>query len=629
VAVLCVIAYHLNVPWAKGGMLGVGVFFTLSGYLITDLLLGHWHRHGDLGLGIFWLRRARRLLPALFLMLAAVSVWVAFFDAAQLAAVRRQVFAAALYFGNWSTIAQHGSYFARFAAPLPLDHLWSLAIEEQFYIVWPWLLLLGIWTVRSRKGLALLTLIGAAASALAMGHLYHPGYDPTRVYEGTDTRAFGLLIGAALAMVWPSRSPRPGASPGARNLLDALGVAGFFGILVLVWRTDSFSHFLYPDGFVLLSVATAAMVAAVVNPTSRLGPILGWRPLRWVGVRSYGIYLWQWPIIVLAAPAQSGVDWPRAPLEVAATLLIASLSWRYVEEPIRHGALARLWSQVRSSGHRLTARRRALALSGTTLAAFSLAVFGLTGLLPAASAGLGSAGGTVGPPARLPTPPAGSYLASAHRTGPAAAIPTRTSCRSVVYIGDSTSEGEISTDYIPNPKQRLEAQLARVGVRATVPEISGARSIVETFEGQPNAATVAQQQITEGFRGCWILALGTNDVDNVHTGSTVGLATRIAHMMSIIGRQPVLWVDAITLLGSGPYSEDAMQQWNAALLAACRHHPTMRVFDWAAHAKRAWFIPDGIHYYSPGYVARTHLIAQGLAMAFPANQPPSTSCIVR
>jgi hypothetical protein len=169
-----------------------------------------------------------------------------------------------------------------------------------------------------------------------------------------------------------------------------------------------------------------------------------------------------------------------------------------------------------------------------------------------------------------------------------------------VYIGDSTSEGEISTDYIPNPRQRLPEQLADVGVKVTLPEISGARSIVETFEGQPNAATVAQRHISQGFRGCWILALGTNDVDNVHTGSTVTLAARIARMMSIIGHQPVLWVDAVTLLGSGPYSEDNMQQWNSALLAACGRYPTMRVYDWAAHAKRAWFIPDGIHYFSPG-----------------------------
>src|SRR5436305_10916259 len=180
VAVMMVIAYHLNVPGASGGNLGVGVFFTLSGYLITDLLLAHRREHGSFGLARFWLRRARRLLPALFLMLAVVSVWVAVFDAGQLASVRRQVVAAALYVGNWSTIAQHGSYFARFATPLPLDHIWSLAIEEQFYLVWPWLLWLAVRAVRSAKRLALLTLIAAIASALGMGALYHRGYDPTR-----------------------------------------------------------------------------------------------------------------------------------------------------------------------------------------------------------------------------------------------------------------------------------------------------------------------------------------------------------------------------------------------------------------------------------------------------------------
>jgi peptidoglycan/LPS O-acetylase OafA/YrhL len=634
VAVLSVIAYHLNVHWAQGGLLGVGVFFTLSGYLITDLLLGHWHRHGDLGLALFWLRRARRLLPALFLMLAAVSVWAAVLDASQLAQLRRQVLAAALYFGNWSTIAQHGSYFARFAAPLPLDHLWSLAIEEQFYLVWPWLLWLGIWTVRSRKGLALLTLVGAAASALAMGHLYHPGYDPTRVYEGTDTRAFGLLIGAALAMVWPTRSARPPVGPVARNLLDGLGVLGLVLILVLVWRTSSTSAFLYPSGFVALSLATAAIVAAAVNPTSRLGPVLGWRPLRWVGVRSYGIYLWQWPIIVLAGTAQSSVHWGSAGLEVAGTLLVASLSWRYVEEPIRHGALGRLGRQVRSGTRRVSGRRRTLALSAATVAVLSLAALSLTGLLPSASPGLGSAVGavgsvgSVGPPPKLSAAPAAARSTARARRHRPVAISTRTSCRSVVYIGDSTSEGEISTDYIPNPKQRLPKQLADVGVRTTLPEISGARSIVETFEGEPNAATVAQDHISQGFRGCWILALGTNDVDNVHDGSTVSLSARIARMMSIIGHQPALWVDAVTLLRSGPYSEQAMQRWNAALVAACRTYPSIRVYDWAVHAKRAWFIPDGIHYFSPGYVARSHFISRGLAAAFPTNGPPSAGCVV-
>jgi hypothetical protein len=258
-------------------------------------------------------------------------------------------------------------------------------------------------------------------------------------------------------------------------------------------------------------------------------------------------------------------------------------------------------------------------------------VVSLTGFLPVASAGLdltSSASGTT--TKRLPAPLAtASHTTAQHRPKRALPPPTRTSCRSVVYIGDSTSEGETSTDYIPNPSLRLPAQLADVGVRTTYPEISGARSIVETFEGQPNAASVAQNHVSAGFRGCWILALGTNDVDNVHDGSPISLSDRIAHMMSIIGHHPVMWVDVVTLLRSGPYSEDAMQRWNSALLAACKRNPTMRVFDWAAHARRRWFIPDGIHYYSPGYVARTHAIAHGLVDAFPQGRPASAGCVVR
>jgi hypothetical protein len=198
-----------------------------------------------------------------------------------------------------------------------------------------------------------------------------------------------------------------------------------------------------------------------------------------------------------------------------------------------------------------------------------------------------------------------------------------------VYIGDSTSEGETSTDYIPDSKLRLPAQLADVGVQTTIPEISGARAIIETFEGEPNGAAVAQSHIQQGFNGCWILALGTNEVDNVHDGGP-SFQIRIDKMMSIIGKQPVMWIDSITLLPPGdPYAEDAMQKWNKTLLANCSRYPNMRVFDWAAYAKPKWFIPDGIHYYSPGYVARSHYIALGLAHSFPSAGPPNPNCLVR
>ena len=637
-AVVCVILFHLSFPGAGGGMLGVGVFFTLSGYLITDLLLDRWRRRGDFGLRNFWLRRARRLLPALFVMLAVVSVCVAVFDASQLGGTRRQVIAAIGYFNNWSTIAQNGSYFARFATPLPLDHLWSLAIEEQFYLVWPWLLLLGIRFVRGRGRLALPVLAGAAASAIAMGLLYHPGYDPTRVYEGTDTRAFALLIGAALAFVLPlngrfGEGARRPAPADVRNILDTLGIVGFVCVIALVFGTDSFTSFLYPWGFLLLSLATVAMIVAALEPTSRVGAALSWEPLRWVGVRSYGIYLWQWPIIALASRNQTGFSFIRALLEVAATVVVAMLSWRYIEEPVRQGALGRLWKQARAGAANFDARPRAVELSTAAAVASLLVIVGLTGGLPVASSTIGSAKGRL--LRKVPKASVQADGARARTRRVASVLPAlttqtsgRSSCQSVVYIGDSTSEGSVSSDYLPNPAQRLGPQLADVGATTTYPEISGARSIVELFEGQPNAQMVAQQHIQDGFRGCWIIAMGTNDVDNINTGSNVGPAERIGRMMQTLHGQQVMWIDAVTLVKSGPYAEDGMLRWNRALGAACQKYSNMRVFDWASWAKPSFFIPDGIHYYTPGYIARTHLIAKALAAAFPYRSAPSPSCMV-
>jgi len=195
--------------------------------------------------------------------------------------------------------------------------------------------------------------------------------------------------------------------------------------------------------------------------------------------------------------------------------------------------------------------------------------------------------------------------------------PGRTSCRAVVHIGDSTSEGLISPDYLPNPQQRISAQYAQVGVTTFIPEISGARSIVETYDGQPNAYTVAQQLVQQGYRGCWVLALGTNDTADVYVGSTFSMATRIKRMMSLIGNQPVMWVNVKSLLATGPYSESNMLLWNRALIRACASYPNMRVYNWAAVAKDSWFITDGIHYTAAGYAARAHLIARALAAAFP------------
>ncbi len=648
-AVGAVVAFHLDLGWAQGGLLGVGVFFTLSGYLITDLLLGQYERTGRLQLADFWLRRARRLLPALFVMLAVVVAWVTLLDRSLLPAVRGAVGASMLYVTNWWLIAQHSSYFAQFGPPSPLGHLWSLAVEEQFYLIWPWLLLIGLRWKRKGSGpyagLAAASLLLAAASAVAMALLYRPGYDPTRVYDGTDTRAFALLIGAALAFVWPSRHLHAEITKRARWVLEGAGTAGLVVFAALVWRTSEYSPFLYRGGMVLLSVATALMVAAAASPASRFGRILGWEPLRWVGVRSYGIYLWHFPIIVLTTPAR-GEDPRTRVLQLAAIIGCAALSWRYVEEPIRHGALSTWWAQIRHNNWRLgPVGRQARVMVAASVPVLVLASCGMSGVVQPGSAY--PAPGTQ--PAAGPTPttqpairatssssstaasPSPKRTAAASTSRASAHGPARTSCQSVVQIGDSTSEGLISPDYLPDPQERIGARYAQVGVTTFIPEISGARSIVETYEGYPNAYTVAQQLIQQGYHGCWVLALGTNDTADVAVGSPVNLATRIQEMMSLIGNQPVMWVNVKSLVAYGPYSESNMLLWDEALLQACPRYPNMRVYDWASVAQDSWFISDGIHYTSAGYAARAYLIAQALAAAFPAQGGGTTaqpSCVV-
>jgi hypothetical protein len=468
--------------------------------------------------------------------------------------------------------------------------------------------------------------------------LYRPSLDPSRVYYGTDTRAFELLAGAALAMVWPSTRLRANIPRGARLVCDGMGLAGLIAIALLTWYTTTYSAFLYRGGFVLLSIATALLVASLVHPAGRLGPILGVGILRWIGVRSYGIYLWHVPIILLTTPAgDHRVDAWRAALQVGATICAAAISWRFLEQPIRHGALGRLRGSVRSMG----LRRRVIARPGFALMIGAISLLTIVGAAFADASYRRSL--SPDPTAHAASSPRDSVrwrtaiprgIAAAStavrpirpRTAAPPAAP-RSSCRAVIHVGDSTSEGLTSPDYLPDPRQRIEAQYDRVGATTQHYEISGARSIVETYEGEPNAYEVAQTWKQDGYHGCWVLALGTNDTADVYAGSNINRPARIKQMMALIGNQPVMWITVKSLLTTGPYSEQNMQLWDDALLQACHQYPNMRVFDWAAVVKNKWFIDDGIHFNTPGYAARSRLIATGLAHAFPAAGH-SSGCVV-
>jgi peptidoglycan/LPS O-acetylase OafA/YrhL len=361
VAVAAVVAYHLQLGWASGGYLGVDLFFVLSGFLITTLLLEEWVGKRRIDLVAFWGRRARRLLPALFLVVGALALYLLLNAAfggpganalVDLSGLRAEALATLLYFNNWHLIYAHQSYFAQFSTPSPLQHTWSLAIEEQFYLIWPPVLLVLLHLARRawrHAGVLLAAALGLA-STIAMAVLFQPGVDPSRVYYGTDTRLFDLMAGAAIAFVAASR-PQPGLSA-RRTLHVAAPLAG--AGLVVFWVVAGTpaglpKDYMFRGGFLVCALLAAVVVAdaRLVEP-GRLSRLLALRPVYFVGAISYGMYLWHWPVIVYLTADRTGLA--PVPLDLArigATLALSTASYYLVERPIRR---ARLRGWVRAWG---------------------------------------------------------------------------------------------------------------------------------------------------------------------------------------------------------------------------------------------------------------------------------------
>ncbi len=374
IAVLAVVVYHAGIGGLSGGFLGVEVFFVISGFLITALLLAEHRQTGRIDPIAFWLRRARRLLPALFFLLAVCLAFAVLVVPDEIARLRSDALAALAYVTNWHLIAGEQSYFESIGRPSLFIHLWSLAIEEQFYLFWP--IVLAVLLLAGRRVALALTLLGAAASAVWMALQFDPALDPSRIYYGTDTRLTGLLLGAALAFVWVPTAPSL-PSPAAAHLsrrkrrrllaaaaaagrwgdrrlgraLDLVGVAALVGLAGFFVGADAFDPFLYQGGLALLALLTVALIAAAVHPRAHIGRAMDLGPMRWIGTRSYSIYLWHWPIFALSRPE---LDLPIGPLpalalRLALTAGLAEISYRFVETPVRHGALGRAWAWLRST----------------------------------------------------------------------------------------------------------------------------------------------------------------------------------------------------------------------------------------------------------------------------------------
>ncbi|EEK84147.1 Acyltransferase 3 [Bacillus cereus ATCC 4342] len=565
-----------------GGFLGVTVFFVLSGYLITDILAMEWKRNKRIDLKKFWLSRARRLLPGMLVMLVITLAWITIFHSSLLEKMRGDSLAALFYISNWWYIYHKLSYFDNFNQISPLNHFWSLAVEEQFYVVWPFIISLGLYYIKKQSRMILLICLGAFASALAMAILYEPGVDPSRIYYGTDTRAFSLLIGAVLALVWPSNRLANKIIPKARFILDVVGGIAFIIILVMFWKTNQYDPFLYKGGMVLLSIATALLVANLAHPASRIAQFLRFRPLRWVGVRSYGIYLWHYPILTLTTPKVNAGDFSiiRAILQFLLIILIAQISWKFIEKPIRQGALRNI-------------QFKNLRLQNVTLGV-KLALVCSLFFTSIAVLGLSNASKTKGNYQQdkveaVQTQPAPHPVAvwekpnqetplnqgeskevnSAHPKNPL----------TVTAIGDSVMID--ITPYLKNtfPDIRIDAQIGR--------QLSKAIPVVEQLKNEGNLGNYV------------IIGLGTNGAFT--TEQLVSLIKLIGNERKIIfinTRVPRPWESIV----------------NERLKVTVTKYSNVTLVDWyaASAGKKDYFAPDGVHLTNVGAEAYAVLVAKAV-----------------
>jgi peptidoglycan/LPS O-acetylase OafA/YrhL len=576
--------YHENLHALGGGFLGVDVFFVLSGFLITDLLAGQRPRLRD-----FWIRRGRRLLPPLAVMLLTVSAAATVIEPAGGSELRPTLLAAITYTSNWYQILHHVSYFESLGPLPPLQHLWSLAIEEQFYLVWPPVLWFLIFRHNSMRTWVTITLFGALASALAMAVLYTPA-NPSLVYYGTDTHASALLLGAALALAFPLRKLTAVRS----WRLDLAGVAGVLVLAVSFWHFTGTESAVYPGGLLLAAVAAAALVATAASG-GRLASVLGVAPLRWIGVRSYAMYLWHWPVIALTAALTRqapGTHW----LWIVTTCLtvgLADASWRYIESPIlRNGffACCRTWylGLAATLLDPIAASERIVSATLTGVAVITLAV-----------AGYGIAG-PVRPPVEgglLSQVAAGERISASSQL--AASVSPRSAPDKHAAVTPHRTEPDRTVSHPTAPHRTLQswscsrvdgAQVTAVGDSVMLASAQGLEDhmpgiYIDAKVGMQMATgiQIVQSLAADGeLRHVVVVGLGTNGP--ITSGQVWQLREAAGHDRELI-----------MVNTYGPMSWEA--EVNAVLAKATWHKPHVALADWtdaiAAHRSLLW--EDGIH----------------------------------
>ncbi|MCR2763268.1 acetyltransferase [Microbacterium sp. zg.B48] len=571
IAVTLVVIYHLfPASVVQGGFIGVDVFFVISGFLITTLLLREHTATGRIGLRGFWQRRARRLIPALaaVVTVCATGAWLVGGDV--LVRLGEQVLGAATFSYNWVSIAEGTGYFSA-ATPELFRNFWSLAVEEQFYLLWPLLLPLFLLLPRA-WGRAAAVLALAAASAVWMGVMVSSGTDVTRAYFGTDTHAFGILLGIALAFLLErmlARARQADSTPaatGSRRVRIATGLTGgvaLAGLVALALLPPTFTAVTFPGTIAAASILSGIAIVAGVWPGSTFGPVIDGQPLRWIGDRSYGIYLWHWPLLVLlvagiqrTSPDAGVPEWIGG-VALGLTLATAELSYRVLETPVRRygfrGSLARISARLLGSP---AARVRAIA----SVAATVLLVGGTSAAIAAApdvsSAQSAVQAGREALDAAVNPAPAASAVPAQPQAPPAA----------------TSGQRVLPT---PSPTPVAGDEITAVGDSVMLASAAG---LLERFPGITVDAAVSRstwagpgilQALSDSgqLRSYVVVALGTNGPLN---------AEAMEQMAQIVGP------DRTLVLVNAFAPRDWIPGVNADLAVFAASHPGVFVADWSA-----------------------------------------------
>jgi len=383
VAVIAVMLYHLGVPWIPGGFLGVDLFFVISGYVITRLLLDSIQRSGGLDLRAFYKSRLRRLLPPLAFMIVTTTLFIGVWAPDTIKRLLTDTPFSLLGVMNWWLVFRQADYFEAIGRPPLLQHTWSLGVEAQFYLVWPLILLLVLRQL-GRKVIPAAALIIAIGSGVAL-FLVSLSVDSnssqsiSHVYFGTDTHSIGLFLGAALAVNWIPQNLKIDIAKRAQDVIDGIGVFGFLGILACFLFIDQGNPTLYKIAFPLAGIFGCAIIMSVVHPASRFAPLLQGKAILWIGERSYAIYLWHWIIFQVTRPSVdiAGASWALYALRVLIVFALADISLRWVELPFRNGYIESWFRGMKYRTKKVRVRQQ------TTLALSIISVLVATSLVSA------------------------------------------------------------------------------------------------------------------------------------------------------------------------------------------------------------------------------------------------------